>query len=120
MEKIIKLLEHFIELYENKISNNTIIYNKYKKFTSFVNNKFDSILTRGCIAYGLEINNKMANDYTEEELNDLLFILVRRLALDHGNYSIIETLIETYGIYDCDNTPCEQCGDTVETFELNL
>lgn len=120
MNRVIKLINRFIDLYETGVAFNTILYDKYKEFLSVINGRFDSLLTRGCTSGGLEINDKPIHDYTKEELNDLLFILVHRLAKEEGNKSIIETLIETYGIYSYDDNCCTDCGDTVESYELNF
>ena len=75
-------------------------------------------ISRGCTAFYNEIDGKDMFDYSEEELlNILLSICVR------DKQNLIDSIChitEVLGDFESDNEPCEQCGDTVYRYILEL
>lgn len=76
-------------------------------------------LRRGCTASGLDIDDVNCHDVPKPEVRRILMQIISQVTED-DLYYILESLIDILGNYECDSQPCDQCGDTVETYTLEL
>ena len=76
------------------------------------------VVTEGCTAYGCSINDKEREEFSTEELRDIVHKLV-----DMCDRENLETLVwdipQLVGEYKCEGH-CECCGDTIVTYTVNL
>ena len=79
-------------------------------------------LTRGCTAFGFDIDGERIIDLNEKRLSSLLDIVITTLKEKHevSTSNILETLVEYYGDYEHDPHICESCGDTVDWHTLEI
>ena len=59
-------------------------------------------------------DSKEEIDLTDEERQEVLKKIFEHLNPQDLN-NIVQDLIEMFGEYECDDEPCETCGDYVET-----
>lgn len=71
-------------------------------------------MVRGCICDSLSVDGKEEIDLTDEERQEVLKKIFEHLKPQDLN-NILQDLIEMFGEYECDDEPCETCGDYVET-----
>ena len=77
-------------------------------------------LTRGCICDSLTINDKQEVDMSDEERKAYMD-KISKWILDSGNFNyFLASFIEDFGDFDCDDEPCECCGDTVCYWNLEI
>jgi len=76
-------------------------------------------MVRGCICDSLCIDGKEEIDMTDEERQVVLNTILERLKPQDLNY-VLQVLVKTFGDYVCDDSPCETCGDYVETYTWEL
>jgi hypothetical protein len=77
----------------------------------------------GCTAFDIVINGVSIVDVPENEKEELVNYLIDQLKESYKRGEItLHSLIQNfqYDDYDCDNEPCEQCGDTVSTTTYNI
>ena len=72
-------------------------------------------LVRGCICDSLTVDGKDEYSMNDDERRDVLKKIFERLAPGDLNY-VLQALVKEMGEYDCDDEPCECCGDTVEWY----
>lgn len=75
----------------------------------------------GCIVGTLEVDDIETYNMTDDkklEILDVMFDYVKHNL--NGFDNLLETFIETYGDYSCDDEPCECCGDYVDEYNLEL
>jgi hypothetical protein len=77
----------------------------------------------GCVAYDTRINGKSINDLTEDEHDQFLEYLLKKIEEGVKNNTVsIQTLIETlqYDEFEYDKDVCEQCGDQIARTVWNI
>ena len=75
----------------------------------------------GCIADYLGIDDIREVDMTDEQrkyYNDKICDFLKQHPEDL-NY-LLQEIIPRYGEFDCDNEPCECCGDTIISYTLEI
>lgn len=78
------------------------------------------IYTTGCIANSLTIDGKESIDFTADELRVVLHTIVNNLTDDELQGAITEMVEHYYNDYECSDQPCSQCGDTAQTFTMDV
>lgn len=77
-------------------------------------------ISRGCTAFYNEIDEKDMYEYSGEALQTILLTICSKIE-DHQK--LIDTLCvltEHLGEFESDDETCEQCGDTVYKYILEL
>ena len=77
-------------------------------------------LTKGCICGSLTVDDVEVRDMTQEEKEETLkkiFEELKKEDLGLVRQELVPVFAEDY---ECDDEPCEQCGDYVETYTWNL
>jgi hypothetical protein len=80
-------------------------------------------LSRGCIHDWLGINQKSELSMTTEERKEYFDEIVEKMRgedIDEWFNPFLQWVCETFGEYECADEPCEQCGDIVETYEVEF
>ena len=77
--------------------------------------------TYGCIANSLSVDGTQEIDLTDAERRHV----IERLSAFFHNHPehlnpLLQHVLEAYGDYECDNRPCNCCGDTVTTYTLEI
>ena len=76
-------------------------------------------MTRGCICSSLTVDG-----VEEIDLNDSYRKYVIRKICESMDPSRLNLMLQwylsTFGEYECDDEPCECCGDYVEHFEMEI
>lgn len=76
-------------------------------------------MVRGCIHDSLRVDGKEEIDLTDEERMEVLRKIFDQLKPQDLN-NVLQGLIEMFGDYECDDEPCETCGDFVETYTWEI
>ena len=76
-------------------------------------------VVRGCICNSLSVDGKEEIDMTDEERQVVLKTIFEHLKAKDLNY-VLQDLVEAFGDYECDDKPCETCGDYVETYTWEI
>lgn len=80
--------------------------------------------TEGCTAWGFDyIEDKDIQDVEDLNVNKLKELANKVFPMINTKEQLREFLMwatEEIGEYDCDNIPCECCGDVVTTWTLDL
>lgn len=84
-------------------------------------NKSDMIIrmVRGCICNSLNVDGKEEIDMTDKERLVVLKAISEHLKPQNLNNVLLD-LVETFSDYECDDEPCETCGDYVETYTWEI
>ena len=77
-------------------------------------------ISRGCTAFYNEIDGKDMFEYSGEALQTILLTICSKIEDQQMLIDTICMLTENWGQYDSDNEPCEQCGDTVYRYTLEV
>lgn len=86
-------------------------------------------ITSGCIADSFTIDRKPISELSEGVLLDVLFratskVLIKRQLAESDRYvvqELIRDIVESFpDEYKSDDRPCEQCGDYVEYYSMNV
>ena len=84
-----------------------------------MNTKYKIVETEGCTAFAVTINGKNIEDYSEEETIEIMDYIFNKLKekVKDGSTPFIDMVRAylSFGSYEYDPVPCEQCGDTVST-----
>lgn len=75
--------------------------------------------TEGCTCYGLEVDGEPFNDLDEAKKREALDRMVEAILKDYDIQNIIIDLLQTHGEYK-HLYHCEQCGDSVCTYTINI
>jgi len=76
---------------------------------------------KDCIANGLEADGEDIDKMSKHQQSEIILKILDKLELTNGYPSIIRTLIEDYHEeVNYDGEQCEQCGDTVYTYKLEV
>ncbi|MBQ7899758.1 MAG: hypothetical protein IJ307_07895 [Bacteroidales bacterium] len=78
-------------------------------------------LTQGCIAGWLGADGIAEHEMDEQmraRVFDEIFAFLK--TKNDGLNQLMQFVLELYGDYECDDEPCECCGDTVDTWTLVL
>lgn len=78
------------------------------------------IYTTGCIADSLTIDGKESIDYTADELRAILHSIVGNLSEAELQGLLIEIVERHCDDYECSGQPCSQCGDTTQTYTIDV
>ena len=76
-------------------------------------------LTTGCTVDSLQIDGKQLKDLSYREMRDIIFSLVTEFTDEDLYNDIIRDIIYSKGEFK-DGYTCEQCGDFVETYKLEI
>lgn len=79
--------------------------------------------TSGCTAAGLEVDGydfySLKKEIQKEIINSILLKL--KDAVNEGEIHITNVInLFSYEDFECDDEPCDQCGDTVTTTTWNI
>ncbi len=69
----------------------------------------------GCVCTSLTVDGKEEIDLTDDERKEVLRKIFEELKPSDLNY-VLQSLIKQFGEYDCDDEPCECCGDIVDWY----
>lgn len=76
-------------------------------------------LTSGCTVDSLQIDGKQFEDLSYKEMRDIIFSLVTEFTDEELYNDIIRNIVYSKGEFK-DGYTCEQCGDFVETYTLEI
>ena len=76
-------------------------------------------MVRGCVHDSLSVDGKEEINLTDEERQEVLKNIFEHLKPTDLNF-VLHDLVETFGEYECDDEPCETCGDYVETYTWEI
>lgn len=76
-------------------------------------------MVRGCIHDSLSVDGKEEIKLTDEERKVVLRKVFEHLNPEDLNY-VLQNLVQTFGEYECDDEPCETCGDFEETYTWEI
>jgi hypothetical protein len=76
-------------------------------------------LTAGCTVDSLQIDGKRFEDLSYKEMRDIIFSLVTEFTDEELYNDIIRNIVYSKGEFK-DGYTCEQCGDFVETYTLEI
>lgn len=76
-------------------------------------------LTSGCTLDSLLIDGKRFEDLSHGEMRDIIFSLVTEFTDEDLYNDIIRNIVYSKGEFK-DGYTCEQCGDFVETYKLEV
>lgn len=83
-------------------------------------------IIEGCMSASVEVNGVSINEYTLDELKDILIVVTDHVvdkATEDDMYELktaIRNLIEMFGEHEGDDEPCDCCGDFVDTYTLDV
>lgn len=77
-------------------------------------------LTTGCIANGLETDGEDIYEMSKHQQAEIILKILDKLEPTVGYSNIIKSLIEDHYDDVKFSDPCEQCGDTVRTYKLEV
>lgn len=83
-------------------------------------------IIEGCMNYSFEVNGVSINEYTLNELKDILIVLTDHV-VDKATEddmcelkTAIRNLVEMFGKHESDDEPCDCCGDFIDTYTLDI
>ena len=76
-------------------------------------------MVRGCIHDSLSVDGKEEIKLTDEERLVVLRKIFEHFKPEDLNY-VLQDLVQTFGEYECNDEPCETCGDYVETYTWKI
>lgn len=82
------------------------------------------IKTSGCTNFstsvdGYNISHQEISDEVYNKLKDKLSEYIRSFNKQDISF-FVENLVEWYGEYECEDEPCETCGDYFTKYELTI
>lgn len=77
-------------------------------------------ISRGCTAFYNTIDEKDLFEYSEEALQTILLTICSKIEDRQILVDTICILTENMGEFDMDEDSCEQCGDTVFRYTLEI
>ena len=78
------------------------------------------VISRGCTAFYNEIDDKDMFEYSGEALQTILLTICSKIEDQQMLIDTICALTEYLGEFDMDDEACEQCGDTVYRYTLEV
>lgn len=75
--------------------------------------------TEGCTCYGLDVDGKPFNDLKEYKKKPILNKVINAILEDYDIQNVLIDLLRQYGEYK-HLYHCEQCGDNVCSFTLEI
>ena len=75
--------------------------------------------TEGCVCYGLDVDGEPFNDLDEAKKREIFNRMVEAILKDFDIQNITIDLLRDYGEYNY-LFHCEQCGDNVCSFTLEI
>jgi hypothetical protein len=78
-------------------------------------------LVRGCVCDSMTADGVEEIDMTPKQRQETIDAIFRWLKKnpDQLNY-VMQDLISDFGDYECDDEPCECCGDLVQTYTWEI
>jgi hypothetical protein len=76
-------------------------------------------MVRGCIHDSLRVDGKEEIDLTDEERQVVLKNIFEYIKPKDLN-NVLQEFVQIFGEYECDDEPCETCGDYVETYTWEI
>ena len=76
-------------------------------------------MVRGCICDSLTVDGEEEYTLSDDKREEVLDCICSRLYPKDLN-RFLQWYIQEYGEYDCDDKPCECCGDYVQTWTVEL
>ena len=76
-------------------------------------------MVRGCICNSLSVDGNEEIDMTDEERQVVLKTIFEHFRPQDLNY-VLQDLVERFGEYECDDEPCETCGDYIESYTWEI
>lgn len=75
----------------------------------------------GCVCSTLEVDGVEEINMTDEQRLKILDVMYDYMKHDLSNFNyMLDTFVEVYGDYSCDDEPCECCGDYVCEWNLEV
>lgn len=75
--------------------------------------------TEGCVCYALDVDEEPFNDLDEAKKREVLDKVVESILKDYDVQNVVIDLLRQYGEYK-HLFNCEQCGDSVCSFTLDV
>lgn len=75
--------------------------------------------TEGCVCYGLDVDGEPFNDLDEAKKREVFNRMVEAILKDYDIQNITTNLLHDYGEYK-HLFYCEQCGDNVCSYTLEI
>lgn len=75
--------------------------------------------TEGCVCYGLAVDGKPFDDLGQVSKVDVLHSVVNALSCEYDPQSVLIELLTQFGEFKHLYT-CEQCGDSVREYSLDI
>lgn len=83
-------------------------------------------IIQGCMSDSFEVNGVSINEYTLDELKNILIAVTDHVvdsATENDMYELktaIRNLVEMFGKHESDDEPCDCCGDFIDTYTLDV
>lgn len=78
------------------------------------------VISRGCTAFYNTIDGKNMFEYSREALQTVLLTICSKIEDQQMLIDTICVLTEEWGLFESENEACEQCGDTVYRYTLEI
>lgn len=76
-------------------------------------------MVRGCTCDSLTVNGVEEVKLDDEERREVIKKIFETIEPKDLNY-LLQWYLETFGDYECDDKPCECCGDCVEQYNVDI
>lgn len=79
-------------------------------------------LIRGCTCDGLYIDDKSVRELTDNERKEIKKKICKWIMSDDAHLGALLHILTKhfFNKYQCSDTPCECCGDFIETYKLEI
>lgn len=76
-------------------------------------------MQRGCICDSLTVDGTEEINLNDEQRKEVIKKIFESIEPKDLNY-LLQWYLPTFGDYDCDDEPCECCGDYVEYYNIEI
>ena len=76
-------------------------------------------ITEGCIAWAQEVDHVDLEELTQEQKEQLLHELVKIVDINDFD-ELFEMVVKNHGEYTHSDSPCDECGDWICEWDLNI
>jgi hypothetical protein len=76
-------------------------------------------MVEGCMCDSLTVDGIEEIEMTDEKRQETINKIMESLEPKDLNY-LLQWYLPIFGDYECDNTPCECCGDVVTKYSLDI
>lgn len=77
-------------------------------------------LTEGCLCYGIYVDGENINDISDEKKQELMEKFLLFLKKKNDPETLVQNLLPIYHDDLQTDGPCEECGDFIDTYKLDL